>query len=562
MAADRFHVDMPSLCRFIEMLDSSMDDYLYAYDYANDYYFISPHAVDRFSIPGYSFHDIVRGHKLFVHPDDLPKLEEELRDLAQTDRCTHNMLYRWLSKNNEPVWINCRGHVFRDDNKKALYLVGCINEIGLRQKADNISGLLGTSSFQSFLANYVSVVPDGYFLRLGIDDLKIINARLGLEYGDMLLRETASCLSKLILPGQKLYRVLGDEYLVLDFLGGSVEDGKEIYNHTRQLIESYIASMDYEAVFTISGGLVKCSDIQDFSYSSIMKLTEFTLDRAKAQGKNRCYVFRQEDYDKFVEKRHLMLQLRQSVSNGCRGFEVYFQPIVNAADSHNHVIGAEALLRFHSHGKGMVPPDVFIPMLEESGLIIPVGRWVLDQALGACKRFQAYIPGFRINVNLSPVQIMKSHIAQEILAAIEEHGLAPSQVVIELTESQLLESDSRFSDTWRRLKDRGILLALDDFGSGYSNFRYLTDLSPDYVKIDRIFTMKAMKNSFEFKLVSLFSEIAHALDLRICIEGIETKEESERIRQVDPDSIQGYYFGRPCPFDQFMELLAEKKPDT
>ena len=214
-------------------------------------------------------------------------------------------------------------------------------------------------------------------------------------------------------------------------------------------------------------------------------------------------------------------------------------------------------MRFRSEEFGMISPAEFIPVLEETGLIIPLGRWILHQALQACQKVRQWIPNFQITVNVSYIQIMKSNIINEIVSAIEEYDIPASQVVIELTESGAIESDTHFSKMWDKLKANGIRLALDDFGTGYSNFQYLYDLQPDIIKIDRSFTAKALKNEYEYNLLNLMSGLVHNLDLKICIEGIETEDERNRMQELSPDYSQGFFFGRPCPFEQFIEQFVK-----
>lgn len=345
-------------------------------------------------------------------------------------------------------------------------------------------------------------------------------------------------------------------FIILDLSGGDVEDAKLLYRKIRQTITNFVEENHYSAVFTISGGILECDRTTDCSYSMVMKLSEFALNEAKHQGKNRCYVFAQEDYEKFLRKKELAQILQQSVYQNFKGFEAYFQPLFFAETG--KLYGAEALMRFQCDKYGMISPAEFIPILEETGLIIPAGRWIMHEALKACKRIQRYIPGFRININISYIQIMKSNIIHEVVAAISAYDISPSNVVLELTESGLLESDPRFSKLWMKLKEKGVHLALDDFGTGYSNFHYLYDLRPDIIKIDRSFTSKAMQNEYEYNLLSLMSGMVHNLDLKICVEGIETAEEQDRINLLSPDFAQGFYFGRPCPYQQFCDTFVAK----
>lgn len=248
--------------------------------------------------------------------------------------------------------------------------------------------------------------------------------------------------------------------------------------------------------------------------------------------------------------------MRRAVYNDFSGFETYFQPIVSAVD--NQLFAAETLLRFHSEKMGMVLPVEFIPILEETGLIIPVGKWVLHQALSVCREVHKHVPDFKISVNVSYIQVMKSPILTEILTSVREYGLKPEDVIVELTESGFLESNYRCMDLWKRLREHGILLALDDFGTGYSNFHYLYDLSPNMIKIDRTFTVRALSNEYEYNLLRHIIEMIRGINLKLCIEGIETKEELERINRLKPDYIQGYYFGKPCPYEKFYHDFIEQ----
>ncbi len=547
-----------TLCEIIQLLSPTVDDYLYVYDFGKDYYYISPHAKDRFLLPEYAFHDVAQNLQKVVYPEDFPKLREDLNGILTTNRCTHDLTYRLLSAEGRPVWINCRGNVVRDESGRPLYMAGCINEIGKVQKADNLSGLLGAASLKLHLSQFRNRFPSGFLLRIGLDNLKGVNARLGIEYGDLVLQKTASFIKECLLPGQLLYRIVGDEFMILDFEGRTTAEGKELYRNIREKIHAFIKEENYEVLFTISAGILDCADADDISYSQVMKLTEFAMNEAKRLGKNTCYLYVAEDYQKFLRQKRLNLQLRQAINNNFNGFEAHFQPLFSADD--RRLIGAETLMRFRCEEFGPVSPGEFIPILEETFLIIPAGRWIMHEALKMCREVQRYIPDFRITFNISHVQIMRSSIGREILAAVEEYGISPESVTIELTESGLLETDTRFTTLWAHLKKAGIALALDDFGTGYSNFRYLTDLQPDIVKIDRTFAAKAATDAFEFEMLSLFSKMIHGLNLKVCVEGVETAFEMEKLCQLPPEYLQGFYLGRPCPKEQFLKqfVLQEK----
>jgi len=543
-------ISAKSLCKMIDLLDPCMDDYLYLYDYKNDYYYISPDAAKRFLLPSNHFTDVFTAFAQFVYPNDLEPLKVDLNETFEGKKPFHNLQYRWITKDGRPVWINCRGFIIRDEDG-GDYLIGCINEIGVSQKADNVSGLLSVTNLQSWLEEYNYILPDGYFLRLGLDDFKEVNEKIGVEYGDFVLKKTADIISSFLLPNQRLYKVVADEYLIVDFSGGNAVDAHTQYSKIRCALDDFVAENYYNAMFTISAGVLECKHIEKCTYSNIMKITEFSLNEAKRQGKNRSYYFQSADYERYLRKKKLTQLLRQSVKDNCVGFEAYLQPLFHCVT--NSVYGAEALLRFHTEEFGMVSPGEFIPILEETGLIIPVGRWMLHRSLAIAHDFQQVKPDFKISVNISYIQIMKSNIISEIIYAINTHNMDPANVIIELTESGELESDSRFTKLWSKLKDQGVQLALDDFGTGYSNFHYLNDLKPDIIKIDRSFTMKALQNDYEYNLLALMSGMVHKLNLKVCIEGIEYKEELQKMRQLFPDYCQGYYFGKPMEVEQFRD---------
>ncbi len=535
----------------INILSPSVDNYLYVMDIKNDIYFISANAMERFSIQKQEFHNVMETLMKFVYPSDIEILQEDLNQLLRREKNFHNLQYRLVSKEGNAVWINCRGSVISDEEGELKFLVGCINEIGEKQKADNVSGLLGEFSLQEEISNYKGERKTGFMIRLGIDNFKEINENRGMDYGDMVLKRTAECIESVILPSQMLYRIVADEFVILDFSKRGIKEAEKLFDEIRWKINLFIEDNQYEVFFTVSAGIIDFATVQGQDYSELMKRAEFSLNKAKENGKNTGYVYDEQDYNLSLRHRKLVQIMRQSVSHDFEGFETYFQPIMNMKEE--RLANAETLLRFCNEEMGMVSPAEFIPLLEESGLIIPVGKWVLYQAMEACKEIQKKIPDFKISVNLSYIQVLKSDVLKEILYGVRKYELQPESLIIELTESGFLESDANFIGFCDGLKENGILLALDDFGTGYSNFHYLYNLSPNTIKIDRSFTLKALKNNYEFNLLRYMVDMAHSINLKLCIEGIETEQELSKICEIEPDYIQGYYFGKPSPLNRFLD---------
>ena len=541
----------------IDAFDECMNDYLFIYAVREDLYHISPKATKRFSIEKSEFTDALEEHAKFVYPDDLQMLMNDLAQLVAGIKTEHNLVYRWLDKNRKPIWINCRARIILGEDEKPQFLVGCINEIGTKPLADNVSGLLESIAIKDKLNEFHKLTPNGFVLRVGIDDFKSINEKFGIEYGDYVLRGVAECIVDSVSEGQNVYRVVADEFMVMDMNGATEEEAQKLYRKIRNRVDKFIKMDNYKAVYTISGGIVLGNSIDKMEYNEVMKISQFALTTAKNRGKNQTYCFDASDYKAFIRERELLEQLRKSVSDGFRGFELFFQPIVLVGQKVPFM--AESLLRFKTTEGENISPVEFIPILEESGLIIPVGKWIIDRALSMCAECQKTNPNFKISVNLSYVQILKSDVCEEIEHWIGFYNLKPVSLMVELTESGYVDDNSSaVKRMWDRLRKHGVMIALDDFGTGYSNFQLISSMVPNVVKLDRSFTVKALQNAFEHQLMDHIIQLVQSVNLKICVEGVETQTELEEIEKLSADCIQGYFYGRPCCRRDFLKKFIQK----
>ena len=556
MESKKTFIPVEQLRLFMSVLDTCMDDYLFILNLENRYYEISRSAVERFRIPSDEYYLTDEMLRQQVYGKDIPLIVQDIQELIENKKRHHNLEYRWLDKDGQPVWINCRGRVLVDENGNAQYLIGCVNEIGRKQKADNVSGLIVSTAMQDFLQKDCSQDRNGFLLRIDIDNFHEINEKLGMAYGDMILHDTAEQIESALCEGQMLYHIAADEFVVLDLVSKTPRDAHNLYRRIRSRIDQYVADNNYAVFFTISAGVVELNKVDSHDYVMLMKLAEFALREAKRRGKNTDYFFDNADYDAFLRKNILLQCLHQAVLHDFEGFETHFQPVEDIRE--NIMCGAETLLRFQCEETGSVSPAEFIPLLEESGLIIPVGRWVLSEAMDFCKKMQTMNPDFKVSVNISYIQVLKSDLIRDIKALLAQHELSPGSIQIELTESGFFESDTSYINFCADLKLLGIPLALDDFGTGYSNFHYLYHIDPQIIKIDRSFTLKALKYDYEYNLLHHMVDLAHSINSKLCIEGIETKEELDKICTLGPDYIQGYYFGKTYPGPMFLAKYINK----
>lgn len=538
----------------IRILNPCMNDYLYVFDLKEDYYVISKHATERFILPSDKFYNATKKHEDFVYPEDISMLGKEIEQIKAGKKKFHDMKYRWLDKHNNPVWINCRGSVLFDENTQPHYLVGCINEIGVKPEADNVSGLLGEYALDRYIKDTCTDnIPDGFIIRMSIDNFSTINADFGMSYGDFILKRTAECILESIKPTQKLFKAGSDEFIIVDFNGSSINEAVDIYKQCKKHINNFIENNRYNTIYTLSAGIINTRDIT-LEEENYVKLSEFALKTAKDNGRNNYYIYSKTDYDSYKRKLYISKALHNAVNEDFKGFQVFYQPVVDA--STYMLTGAEALMRFSIKKEGVdeceyISPVEFIPVLEETGLIIPAGRWILEQSAKQCSIWNEHVKDFRVNINVSYIQVMKSDVFSDIMSVIDKYSLQPSCIGIELTESGYLDSSTHFNHLWRILKDNGVYVILDDFGTGYSNLHCLSDLKPNYIKIDRTFTLKALKNKYDYKLMTYIIDMAHSLGLKLCIEGVETSDDLRQLREPGADYIQGYLFGKPYPAVEF-----------
>ena len=536
----------------IELFAPCMDDYLYIIDLQKNTFKISEAAVNRFMMSGNSFDDAVNSFQYFVYKEDRSMIAEDLQCIIEGKEKDHNLYYRWLDKNGMPVWINCRGKVIDDNDGKPHYLIGCVNEIGDTQRADNVSGLLGERELRSYISSHVKDSSSEYLIHIGIDGFNDINGTLGVDYGNYVLKSVADCINSCLSDNQKLYHIVADEYMIIDLESHTKDDVMLLQKKICKKIEEFIISEKYKVVFTISTGIIYAKMLLKY-YDEYRKIAVFSLKQAKSMGGNGVYFFEKEDYELFLRKEKIKSALRNAVANGFEGFDVYYQPIMDC-DS-GHMIGAEALMRFSMYqDKKIEPvsPVEFIPLLEETGLILPAGRYVIDKAVSMCHEMRQYIPEFKINVNISYIQMVKSDIWKDILSSIKQYDLPPECLCAELTESGYTDMTPYFYKLRKKFEEKNLQFVLDDFGTGYSNLHCIVNMKPNYVKLDKDFTAKAMSNARDFELLKKIVEMVHSVDIRICIEGIEKEEWYQKLKEIHIDYLQGYLFGKPCEKNQFL----------
>jgi diguanylate cyclase (GGDEF)-like protein/PAS domain S-box-containing protein len=392
---------------------------------------------------------------------------------------------------------------------------------------------------------------------LDLDRFKNINDGLGHSIGDKLLRAVAERLSRTVRQEDTVARMGGDEFTVLLPDISHVEDAVEVSEKILDVLKQPLQIDAHELFVTSSIGISIYPDDGDQA-EALMKNADTALYRAKEAGRDNYQFYTPAMNAQTLEKLTLENRLRHALERN--QFELHYQPQMHLATG--QIVGTEALLRWRTEEDELIPPMDFIPLLEETGLIIPVGAWVLQQACMQNSAWQASgQPPLRVAVNLSARQFGQRDLLHTVQDCLSNSGLAANMLELEVTESLVMEATTGNQDVMADLKAAGLQLAMDDFGTGYSSLSYLKRLPFDTIKIDRSFIRDMLSNPEDVAIVKTIINLAHALKRRVIAEGVETQEQLAQLRQLGCDEIQGYLLSRPLPAEAVPQWLEQQRLD-
>jgi diguanylate cyclase (GGDEF)-like protein/PAS domain S-box-containing protein len=533
------------------------NDGLWDWDLERNEIYLSPRWKEML---GYGESDLSASpHEWFerVHPDDLPKLQEALGDHPSGSgshfECEHRMRHR----DGSYRWMLSRGIALCAGDGRATRIAGSLTDVTERKKAedqllhdafhDALTGLANRSLFLDRLGLSLARAQrrkDCHFavLFLDLDRFKLINDSLGHLSGDQALIAIARRLETCVRPGDTVARLGGDEFAILLDDIHSREEAEKLTQRIEDRLADSLQVDGHEMYVSASIGIAFGSD----GYGrpeDILRDADAAMYRAKALGRNRHEMFSETLHLAARDRLRLETDLRNAVQ--AQSFGLHYQPIVSLTDG--RVIGFEALVRWRHPSWGLVPPDQFIQVAEETGLILPIGRWVLSEACEKVHQWQREHPAeppLAINVNLSRRQLLQPDLIEQIRWVLERTELPAESLRLEITESAIIENPDAAAELLRHLKSLDIGLCVDDFGTGYSSLSSLQQFPVNVLKIDRSFIRGMGPEGERDEIVRAVVGLAHSLRMEVVAEGVETEGQLERLRAMDCDYGQGYLLCR------------------
>lgn len=465
---------------------------------------------------------------------------------------------RWYDIKYAPInWIDGRQVMLFaafDTTDKKKYQ----QKIEMQASTDFLTGLLNRMSCERDLAKFIDETNNngtfGSILYIDLDDFKHINDGLGHQYGDALLRNIAHSFRQVRGIENTCYRMGGDEFVII--ISPEVfEEEERIIRDINAIFDRPWFLKDAEYYCRMSMGRVRFPDDAQ-TVQELIKNADVAMYAKKRDGKKRSAEYEEKFSTGVASDRRLDMEknMRQATEEGYHEFLVYYQPVTDISLPGAPCCGAEALIRWNSEQLGFISPGEFIPLAEYLGLINPIGNYVLETACMDCKRWNENgHPNYKVNVNLSVVQLLQPDIVDIVEKTVKKTGINPRNLTLEVTEGLAIHDMERMKKILEDIKKIGVRIALDDFGTGYSSLNHIREIPFDVIKVDQSFVKDLDQDAYSQSFIKMVSELANTIGVSICVEGVETKEQYQILQGMKVRLVQGYYFDRPMPKKDFEE---------
>ncbi len=504
-----------------------------------------------------------------VHPGDRERLQASLREHLSGAVPNFICEYRMQHRAGQMRWMLARGLAVANEDGERHRMVGSQTDITARKQAelrlqraayrDPLTGLDNRTQMKRGLEQALAASArhgTGVgVLFLDLDNFKSINDTLGHSAGDHVLRVIARRLTIELRGYDRIARFGGDEFMILIDDLETVSQAERIAQRVLEAIVKPIRLGERDATLSASIGITVCMT-GDTDPEFLLQSADVAMYQAKGNGKNGITVFEPTMMSNLVERIELEQLLRRALDD--RAILLNYQPIVDLETL--EIVGVEALARLQDHESRWVPPEIFIPMAESTGLMFPLGETVAEQALVDAMRLQEIRPGLGLNINVSALQLQHQDFVPSLLRILERTGFDPALLTLEITETSVMTDTLSVIERLREIKTHGVSIAVDDFGTGHSSLSVLRELPVDVLKIDRTFTMRLESDSNGLEIIRLIAVMAQALRLDVIAEGIESDAQLKTLQGLNCRYGQGYLLARPEALERVESRLVENLP--
>ncbi len=537
-----------------EAFASASDNvYIYVCDMKTDISRWSKAAVNYFGMSGEYLENAANVWAQHVHPDDLKVYMEDIKSVFSGKKKYHNCQYRARNASGTYVWVECKGSVIRDAKGNPIIFAGLMTRIDGQSKYDSLTGLLTTHEM-----HYLDFASQsGIVLLIGMDGFRKIISNYGYNIGDEILIKFSREICDLCRSGWRVLRFNGDEFLVIAF----ASDRQEVTDFYKELCRgSDIVQLDdgRKVGISVSAGGVLFPQDADTREKIITKL-EHSLEYAKNNQRGSIVLFSEEIARKHERGLVLREDLKQSIKNEFKGFELFFQPFINPDTG--AIAGCECLLRWKGERIKDSYPMEFIKVLEDYGDINEVGFWVMEQAIRQQAAWRDRYGELQISFNVSYQQFLDNTFEERAISCVEKYGANPNYIIIELTESCQVEAPQELASMFGRLREQGFKIALDDFGTAYASMEMLKWLPVDYIKVEHSFIRELAQpgHDIDYVIVDSLLEMCRRLGYDSIIEGVENSKVADIVGNLNATLLQGYHYSHPVCRKDFEKLLDEDK---
>jgi diguanylate cyclase (GGDEF)-like protein/PAS domain S-box-containing protein len=551
------------------------NDGLWDWDFSNEEIFFSKRCLEILDVEETAGYQSMRNCWLNkMHADEVESVVEQFKSHLKGKTNHFQNEHRVKLESGEYRWVLARGLAFRDEDGRAVRIAGSLTDITERKKAeikleyDSIHDSLTNLPNRKFLMERLKrslerTQKDKKYsfalLFIDLDRFKVINDTMGHQTGDEILLKIADKLNYLIRPKDMVARLGGDEFVILV---ENIKDQEQVIRIADRIISTLKTPLVHrKKKFYLSASIGIAFSSPDYDIpDNLVRDADIAMYSAKIKGKGRYEVFEKQMLSGAVSYLQIQNDLHRAVENN--EFALFYQPIVSLTSQ--ELVGFESLIRWIHPVHGLIPPMEFIPIAEENGLILPIGKWVLRES---CRQLSEWQETYKmprnlfISVNISAKQIDRGTVINDVTEILAETNLSPAFLKLEITESTLMKNQDRAIQTVSVLREMGVKISIDDFGTGYSSLSYLHNFAIDTLKVDRSFVQRIGMPDEKTEIIQTIIALAANLGVDVIAEGVETEEQLQFLRENNCEFGQGYYYSRPVNSTLATELIGKLSED-